>query len=170
MIPLGASTPLGAMGCARAVGELVSQVSPPDVIVHSTSSGGTQAGFVVGCALHRLATRVVGISADDPAADITVHVRGIVGPMSDMVGLPPDSLAGHPIEVDDRFVGTGYGLPSPASDEATRLLARTEGVFLDPTYTAKAMAGLIDYVRRGEFRDDQTVLFWHTGGLPGRFA
>jgi 1-aminocyclopropane-1-carboxylate deaminase/D-cysteine desulfhydrase-like pyridoxal-dependent ACC family enzyme len=158
------------MGCARAVDELLSQVSPPDVIVHSTSSGGTQAGFVFGCALHKLATRVLGISADDPAADIAVHVRGIIYPMADMVGAPADLLAGRPIEVDDGFVGGGYGVPSPASEEATRLLAGTEGIFLDPTYTAKAMAGLIAHLRRGAFTDDQTVLFWHTGGLPGLFA
>jgi 1-aminocyclopropane-1-carboxylate deaminase/D-cysteine desulfhydrase-like pyridoxal-dependent ACC family enzyme len=170
MIPLGASTPLGAMGCARAVEELLSQVSPPDVIVHSTSSGGTQAGFVFGCALHRLATRVVGVSADEPAAGITAHVRGVIGPMADMVGAPRDLVADCPIEVDDGFVGIGYGVPSPASEEATRLLATTEGIVLDPTYTAKAMAGLIDDVRRGAFAPDQTVLFWHTGGLPGFFA
>ena len=170
MIPLGASTPLGAMGCARAVGELLSQISPPDAIVHSTSSGGTQAGYVYGCALHRLATRVIGVSADDPAPDIAAHVRGLIEPMADMVGLPAATLAEHLVEVDDGFVGGGYGVPSPASEEATRLLATTEGVFLDPTYTAKAMAGLIALVRRGTFDDDQTILFWHTGGLPGLFA
>jgi D-cysteine desulfhydrase family pyridoxal phosphate-dependent enzyme len=170
MIPLGASTPLGAMGCARAVGELVSQISPPDVIVHSTSSGGTQAGFVFGCAVHKLHTHVIGISADDPAADIGTHVRGIVEPMADLVGLDHTLLAEYRVEVDDEFVGGGYGVPSHASEEATRLLARTEGIFLDPTYTAKAMAGLVAYVRRGQFRKDQTVLFWHTGGLPGLFA
>jgi 1-aminocyclopropane-1-carboxylate deaminase/D-cysteine desulfhydrase-like pyridoxal-dependent ACC family enzyme len=170
MIPLGASTPLGAMGLARAVGELASQASPPDVIIHSTSSGGTQAGLVFGCAIHGLATRVLGISADDPAVDIAAHVRGILGPMAHMVGLPPDVLAAHGVDIDDGFVGPGYGVPSPASEEASQLLARREGIFLDPTYTAKAMAGLIAHVRRGTFRDDQTVLFWHTGGLPAIFA
>lgn len=170
LIPLGASTPLGAMGCARAIGELVSQVSPPDVIVHSTSSGGTQAGFVFGCALHGLRTRIVGISADDPAAQIATHVRGIMEPMADLVGLDRARLEGQRLDVDDGFVGGGYGVPSQASEEAARLLARTEGIFLDPTYTAKAMAGLIASVRAGQLADDQTVLFWHTGGLPGLFA
>jgi D-cysteine desulfhydrase/L-cysteate sulfo-lyase len=158
------------MGCARAVGELVSQISPPDVILHSTSSGGTQAGFVLGCAVHKLDTHVIGISADDPATDIAAHVRGIIEPMALLVGLDHTRLAEYRVEVDDEFAGTGYGVPTHASEEATRLLARTEGIFLDPTYTAKAMAGLIAYVRRGQFSDDQTVLFWHTGGLPGRFA
>ena len=75
-----------------------------------------------------------------------------------------------PIEVDDAFVGTGYGIPTAASREAIELLARTEALFLDPTYTAKAMAALVAYVRRGAFSETDTVLFWHTGGQVGLFA
>ncbi len=74
------------------------------------------------------------------------------------------------IEVDDQFVGGGYGVPTDASRYAIDVLARTEALFLDPTYTAKAMAGFIDYVRRGEFDHSQTVVFWHTGGQVGLFA
>ena len=67
-------------------------------------------------------------------------------------------------------MGEGYGIPTPASREALELAARTEALFLDPTYTAKAMAGLIAFVRAGRFPSDQTVLFWHTGGQVGLFA
>jgi D-cysteine desulfhydrase/L-cysteate sulfo-lyase len=74
------------------------------------------------------------------------------------------------IEVDDAFVGEGYGIPTPASREAIELTARSEALFLDPTYTAKAMAGLIARVRAEGFRPDETVLFWHTGGQVGLFA
>ena len=74
------------------------------------------------------------------------------------------------VHVDDGFVGTGYGTPSPASVEAATLAAATEGLVLDPVYTAKAMAALISYVREGRFSPTQTVLFWHTGGIPGFFA
>ena len=74
-----------------------------------------------------------------------------------------------PIEVDDRFVGGGYGVPTAQSSEALELAARTEALFLDHTYTAKAMAGLIERVRRREFGSDETVLFWHTGGQVGLF-
>jgi 1-aminocyclopropane-1-carboxylate deaminase/D-cysteine desulfhydrase-like pyridoxal-dependent ACC family enzyme len=74
------------------------------------------------------------------------------------------------IQVDDQYVGDGYGIPTEASREALRLAAETEGLILDPVYTAKAMAGLIAYVRAGRFTSDQTVLFWHTGGVPGLFA
>jgi 1-aminocyclopropane-1-carboxylate deaminase/D-cysteine desulfhydrase-like pyridoxal-dependent ACC family enzyme len=72
--------------------------------------------------------------------------------------------------VDDSFVGEGYGVPTAASVEATQLLARTEGIVVDPVYTAKAMAGLIARARAGVWGRDDTVLFWHTGGVPGYFA
>jgi L-cysteate sulfo-lyase len=72
--------------------------------------------------------------------------------------------------VDDAHVGEGYGVPSPASREAVDLLARHEALFVDHTYTAKALAGLIHHVRRGSFPAEQTVLFWHTGGQVGLFA
>ena len=73
------------------------------------------------------------------------------------------------VDIDDRFVGGGYGVASPESNEALQLAARTEALFLDSTYTAKAMAGLIARVRRREFNSDETVLFWHTGGQVGLF-
>jgi D-cysteine desulfhydrase family pyridoxal phosphate-dependent enzyme len=170
-IPIGASTPLGALGYALAVAELLDQMPPPDVIVHSTSSGGTQAGLVAGCRLLRLPTRVIGISADDSAASLQALVRSLVAAMADLLHKDPSLLSrGTPIEVDDRFVGIGYGIPTEASREAITLLARTEAIFLDPTYTAKAMAALIAYVRQQKFVAGQTVLFWHTGGQVGLFA
>jgi 1-aminocyclopropane-1-carboxylate deaminase/D-cysteine desulfhydrase-like pyridoxal-dependent ACC family enzyme len=91
------------------------------------------------------------------------------------VRLKPDATYEMPdatddIEIDDRFVGDGYGIPTVASREAIELAARTEAVFLDPTYTAKAMAGLIACVRAKTFNEAQTVLFWHTGGQVGLFA
>jgi D-cysteine desulfhydrase family pyridoxal phosphate-dependent enzyme len=170
-IPIGASTPLGALAFALAVAELVDQIPPPDVIVHSTSSGGTQAGLVAGCRLLGLPTRVVGVSADDTAQSLQAQVRAIVSGMADLLKMDPVKLArGTAIEVDDRFVGDGYGIPTDDSREAIELAARTEAIFLDPTYTAKAMAGLIAYVRQGRFVEGQTVLFWHTGGQVGLFA
>jgi 1-aminocyclopropane-1-carboxylate deaminase/D-cysteine desulfhydrase-like pyridoxal-dependent ACC family enzyme len=170
-IPLGASTPLGALGFARAIGEMVMQGVVPDVIVHSTSSGGTQAGLVAGCTLHDLQTRVLGISADDPAASIRDTVRGVIIGMGEWLGVDGPALAAaRDIDVDDAHVGEGYGVPSPASCEAADLLARHEALFVDHTYTAKALAGLIHHVRRGSFTAEQTVLFWHTGGQVGLFT
>jgi D-cysteine desulfhydrase family pyridoxal phosphate-dependent enzyme len=170
-IPIGASTPLGALGFVLAVAELVDQMGAPDVIVHSTSSGGTQAGLVAGCRLLGLHTRVVGISADDRAASLQSQVQAIIDGIAELLDLDPVSLArGTAVEVDDRFVGDGYGIPTDESGEALQLAARTEAVFLDPTYTAKAMAGLIAYVRQQRFSEHQKVLFWHTGGQVGLFA
>lgn len=171
VIPIGASTPLGALGFALAMAELAEQMPPPDVIVHSTSSGGTQAGLVAGCRLLGLPSRVVGISADDSSSSLQTQVGGIITGVADLLEVDPALLAsGTAIEVDDRFVGEGYGIPTDQSREAIRLAARTEAIFLDPTYTAKAMAGLIAYVRERRLQENQTVLFWHTGGQVGLFA
>jgi D-cysteine desulfhydrase family pyridoxal phosphate-dependent enzyme len=171
VIPIGASTPLGAVAFALAIAELADQMSAPDVIIHSTSSGGTQAGLVAGCRMLGLPTRVIGISADDTSASLRLQVDAIVAGIPDLVHLDPvDFSIGTAIEVDDGFVGAGYGIPTDESREAIALAARTEAIFLDPTYTAKAMAGLIAYVRQKKFDEKHTVLFWHTGGQVGLFA
>jgi L-cysteate sulfo-lyase len=167
-IPLGCSTPVGVLGLAAAVAELVAQVPPPDVIVHATSSGGTQAGIVAGCAVAGLPTRVIGVSADDPAADIERSVRALAA--AALVELGDSGAALGRIEVDEGFVGEGYGVPTEASREAQRLAARTEALAVEQTYTAKALAALIAWLRAGRFRADETVLFWHTGGGPSLFA
>lgn len=170
-IPLGASTPLGALGFARGLAELVGQGVVPDAIFHSTSSGGTQSGLLAGCALYNLPTRVIGISADDSSGSIQATVRAVMTGMGELLGVDGEALAAaRQIEVDDGFVGGGYGQPTDATHEAVRMLARQEAIFLDHTYTAKAMAGLLSYVRGGGFSADQTVLFWHTGGQVGLFA
>ncbi len=169
VIPLGASTPLGAVGFALAIAELSEQIDPPDVIVHSSSSGGTQAGIVAGCRSIGWRTRVIGISADEPAPVLRDTVESIV---EGMPALLPELTARSavPVEVDDRFVGEGYGIQTDASRDAQSLAATTEALFLDGTYTAKAMAGLIALIREGSLESARTVLFWHTGGLPGIFA
>lgn len=167
MIPLGASTPLGAMAIARGVGEMVAQGLTPDVIVHATSSGGTQAGLIAGCSLYSPVTRVVGISADDPAQDIRAVVLRLVAGIETGLGLPAGSLGGADrCEVDDTFVGGGYGVATDESVVAQQMAARFEAIVTDHWYTAKAMAGLIHRARRGAFDDVRDVLFWHTGGQP----
>ena len=169
VIPLGASTAYGAAAYARAIGELLTQIPPPDAIVVSTSSGGTQAGIIAGCVLHGLGTRVIGVSADDPASAIDGTIRGILAGLASLIDLPSETLTGASVEVDDGFVGGGYGIATPHSREAIELCASREAIFLDPTYTAKAMAGLIARLRRGEWSSG-TILFWHTGGQVGLFA
>ena len=173
VIPLGASTPLGALGFVRAVGEMIAQLpAPPDYIFHSTSSRrATQAGLVAGCALHGIPTRVIGISADETAEIICATVGGILEGIGAMLGIDgPSFAASCVVEADDRFIGDGYGVPSAASRDAQQMLARTEALVVDHTYTAKALAGLIGWIREGRLEADATVLFWHTGGQVGVFA
>jgi 1-aminocyclopropane-1-carboxylate deaminase/D-cysteine desulfhydrase-like pyridoxal-dependent ACC family enzyme len=170
VIPLGASTPLGAAAFVSAVDEMLAQIDPPDVIVHATSSGGTQAGLVAGCLLAGLPTRVLGISADDSSASLEKVIRTLLSGLASLLGVGADRFTAAPVDVDDAFVGEGYGVPTDASREALLLSARSEGLFLDPTYTAKAMAGLVARVRAGAFQEAETVLFWHTGGQTGLFA
>lgn len=170
VIPLGASTPLGAVAFVAAIDELRHQIAPPDVIVHSSSSGGTQAGLVAGCALAGWPTQVIGISADEPTASLEATVRSLLAGLEKLLGSSDGRFASASVTVDDRFVGEGYGKPTAASREAIEILARNEAIFLDPTYTSKAMAGLIARARHGEFAEGSTVLFWHTGGQVGLFA
>ena len=171
VVPLGASTPLGALGFARGVVELATSSLRPDVIVHATSSGGTQSGLIAGCALLGLSCRVMGVSADDPAHQLSATIGSLLAGIADRLGARPENVgAGREIEVDDLEVGEGYGRPTPASTEALELVARREGILLDPVYTAKAMAGLLRRIRTGEIGPDRAVLFWHTGGQIGLFA
>ena len=171
VIPLGASTPLGAAGFALGIQEILASGLRPDIIVHASSSGGTQAGLIAGCALYGLKARVLGISADEPSASLAATVRGIIEALADRLGGSRTAFgADRDIDVDDGFVGEGYGVPTDGSREALTMAARHEGVVLDPVYTAKAMAGMIERIRRGGFSAAQTVLFWHTGGQAGLFA
>lgn len=170
VIPVGASTPLGAAGLVQGIREMLQQTDAPAWIVHATSSGGTQAGLVAGCALAGVRTRVLGISADESAADLQQEVRRILRGLAALLGFDESRFDGAHVDVDDTFVGGGYGVPTEASNEAQRLATRTEALFVDSTYTAKALAGLVAHVRRGRFRANDTVLFWHTGGQVTLFA
>jgi 1-aminocyclopropane-1-carboxylate deaminase/D-cysteine desulfhydrase-like pyridoxal-dependent ACC family enzyme len=171
IVPLGASTPLGALGYVRAVSELLEQGVRPDVIVHACSSGGTTAGLAAGCTLYGLDTRIIGVSADDPAAQVVDIVRRTITGIGALLEVDGVDLARRAaVEVDDTQVGEGYGIPTERSREAQRLAARKEAIFVDHTYTAKALGALIAWVREERFRASETVVFWHTGGQVGLFA
>lgn len=171
VIPLGASTPTGAAGFARGIEEVLAAGISPSVIVHASSSGGTQAGLIAGCALFGLKARVIGISADESSAGLTAIVGSLLESLADRLGASAAVIGRDaPIDVRDGYVGAGYGIPTPHSTEALELTARSEGIVLDPVYTAKAMAGLIDLIRNHTFSPTDRVLFWHTGGQAGLFA
>ncbi len=167
VIPLGASTPLGAVGLALGVFEMLDQGHRPDVIVHASSSGGTQGGLLAGLALAGLGARLVGISADESEASLRLIVEDIERGVLALAGsdAPPRRA-----EVSDSFVGEGYGIPTEASREAQILLARSEALIVDHTYTAKALAGLITLVRGRGLPEGASILFWHTGGQVGVLA
>ena len=172
-IPLGGSVPLGALGYVRAMREATEQLAAMnahvDYIFTTSSSGGTQSGMEVGRQLCGLAdTRLIGVSPDDSSAAISAEVGRIIRGVGALLGLPAGAL-GEDVTVLDEYLGQGYGIPTPASTAALALLARTEGLFLDPVYTAKAMAALLDWIRLGRFGANDTVLFWHTGGQLALF-
>ena len=140
-----------------------------DAIFVCSSSGGTQAGLDAGLQLFANPSRLVAVSPDDTTAEIQERVAGIRAEIAELLCMDPSSLE-RPLEVDDRFVGEGYGIPTAESEEALKLVARTEGIVLDQTYTSKAMASLIARIRAEEFTTAQSVLFIHTGGQLGLFS
>lgn len=168
-IPLGASNEIGSFGMVAAFEEIgIQQLEVGeqfDAIVFATSSGGTQAGLEVGKRLFNYGTlRLLGVSADDPAQTIKENVLKAVGPMLAMLNRS-DVPALDELFVDDDFIGEGYAVPTRESREALQLFADTEGILLDPVYSAKGAAGLIAYCRERRFKPTDRVLFWHTGGV-----
>jgi len=169
-IPVGGSSTVGAWGQVQAALELADQLAHEsltiDAIVVASATGGTQAGLVVGAALgFEPAPRVIGVVAGQSAAAVREAIEPKVRELAALAGLVPPV---DRIELDERQVGPGYGIPSEASRAAAQLLARTEGMLVDPVYTAKALAGLVDLARSGAI-DGQRVVFWHGGGLPALF-
>lgn len=177
VIPLGASTPLGSLGYVRAAVELDRQMkerggwaSRRTTIFLSSSSCGTLAGLALGFTLLGLThIRLVGVSADVSADEITASTREIASGAAALLGAPEEVPPGMVVP-DDRFVGEGYGIPTPESEEAARIFGGMAGVILDPVYTAKAGAGLLDWIRHGRLEPEDTALFWHTGGAPALFV
>lgn len=164
----GGAHALGALAYAEAVRELMEQAPQPfDHLVVATSSGATQAGLVAGGLLHRYPARVWGISVDEPAARTRANVLRLVGEVAKLYGDPP--LPEPEVQVCDRHIGPGYAVVSDLERRAIALLAREEGLLLDPVYTGRALGGLLSALERGAFGAGERVLFWHTGGLPSLF-
>ena len=168
LVPLGGSTPLGALGYVAAMQEALQQLREQlidiDVMVVASSSAGTQAGLVLGAALYGFGGRVLGISIDSAAAELTATVRQIAQGAGRMLGLDEALAAGVRIEVNADYLGGGYAVVGELERQAIRMVARTEGLLLDPVYTGRAFGGLMDLIRKGSIGKGQRVLFWHTGG------
>ncbi len=169
LVPYGGSSPTGALGYAFAVKEFMEQNIHADWMVFGTSSGGTHAGLVLGQRVFGFKGKVLGISIDESEEWLTTHVSALATSASERLGeriefTPADVLA------NADYCGAGYGVLTEAEREAVRLFAQLEGLLLDPVYTGRAAAGLIDLIRRGYFKKDEAVLFWNTGGQPALFA
>jgi len=170
VIPVGGSNAVGAKAYVAAADEAYEQATALGLsfshVVLTTGSGGTHAGLALGYAARDPDLRVLGISVSRAYEAAVQRVQDLVEKTAASLGT--DRLP--EILIDDRFVGPGYGQPTPAMVEAVGLAARSEGLLLDPVYTGKAMAGLIALVREGRFTAADRILFWHTGGSIGLFA
>ena len=177
VIPTGGSTAIGALGYVHASHEIHAQLDgmEPKAIYFASGSGGTQAGLMVGCAIAGISASLEGVEVDSippDASGVSPYrraVRTIANAASALMELPA-GFTDSDVLLRPEFSGPAYGARTPEAEEAIELTARTEGIFLDPVYTGKAMSALISDVRAGRYRADDSVIFWHTGGLAGLFA
>ncbi len=173
IIPGGGSNPLGALGYASCAQEILAQAFERgiqfDHLVCASGSGGTHAGLLVGIGAMSSRIPITGISVRRPVAEQEALIGGLAAQTRKFLGLAEEAEPGE-LKIFDDYVGPGYSLPTPEMAEAVRLFARTEGILLDPVYTGKAAAGLLDLIASGHFKKGQKVLFLHTGGAPGLYA
>lgn len=171
VVPYGVSNALGTTGYASAVAEMARQSVAarfvPNAIVHASGSGATQAGLVLGAAACLPDTRVIGIDIDAEPVRVAADVVAFGRAAAELADLPFDA---SDIEVVAGHAGPAYGVPHAATIDAIKLTARLEGLVLDPVYSGKAMAGLINLIQQGRWTPDNHVVFIHTGGTPGLFA
>lgn len=172
IIPMGGSNEIGAIGYVDCADEINSQLHESsidiDYIITPTGSAGTHAGLLTGMAAGNNNIPIVGISVNNKKSVQEENVYKLVKKTSDYLNAP-DRIEKDSVKVFDDYTGTGYSLPTDSMKEAIKLLAQREGILLDPVYTGKAMAGLIDLIRQGYFKKGEKVLFMHTGGSPALF-
>lgn len=173
-IPVGGSNAIGACGYVPAVEELLQQLRATgetiDRIVVASATGGTQAGLVVGAALGALRTRILGVGISSDAVTLRREVLELAADVARQLRLTDLGQLESRVEVECNYLGEGYAMVGGLEREALRLVARYEGIVLDPVYSGRAMGALVDLIRRGEISADETVLFWHTGGAAALSA
>jgi D-cysteine desulfhydrase len=169
LVPYGGSSPTGALGYVFAVEEFMNQNVHVDWILFGTSSGGTHAGLVLGQRIFNFKGKVLGISIDEPEEQLKNHVSQLASNASEKLG-ERINFTKDDVLANENYCQSGYGVFGEGEREAIHLFARHEGLLLDPVYTGRAAAGMIDLIRKGFFKKDETILFWHTGGQPALFA
>ncbi len=174
IIPGGGSNPIGALGYANAGLEILTQANAMnlriDHVVHATGSAGTQAGLVVGLEASNSGIPIYGIGVRAPKAKQEQMVFDLAQQTLDYLGLPASVLARERVVANSDYVGAGYGLPTDSMREALMLMAKHEGILLDPVYSGKGFAGLIDLIRKSHFKQGENVVFLHTGGSAALFG
>lgn len=172
-IPGGGSNPTGALGYVNCAFELLGQLNDRglrvDQIVTATGSAGTQAGLIAGLKAISAGIPLLGFGVRAPKERQEENVFALARQTAEMIGAP-GAVARGDVVADCDYVGPGYGIPREDTLEAIRLFAELEGILLDPVYSGKAAAGLVDYCRKGRFTRDQRVVFLHTGGAAGLFG
>jgi D-cysteine desulfhydrase family pyridoxal phosphate-dependent enzyme len=173
VIPVGGSSGIGALGYAAGTLELVEQLAAmqlaPTRLYYASGSRGTQAGLELGSRLFSAPYRLFGIAVSGGEEEKRLRAARIANEAGARLGAEVNIVAAE-LATNQDHIGAGYGIPTQACLEAIRLLAQRDGVLLDPTYTAKAMAALIADVRSGAITPDETIVFLHTGGVPALFA
>ena len=173
VIPGGGSNPVGATGYVACAEEILAQTFELginiDRIICASGSAGTHAGLVTGFYGNNSNIPVIGINVSRPKVEQEELVYHLVQKTAEHVGVN-SGISRKAVVCFDEYVGPGYSLPTPEMAEAVRMLARLEGVLIDPVYTGKAMAGLIDLVRKGTFNQKENILFIHTGGSPALYV
>jgi L-cysteate sulfo-lyase len=165
----GGSSPVGALGYVACAQELEAATPAIDCVVHATGSCGTQAGLLAGLNALSSSTSVLGVSVRQSSAEQEAAVAELTGQTVELLTDVTPVDRGQ-IEVDDRWVGGGYGVPTDDMVKALRLVASIEGILLDPVYSGKAFAGLLGNIAEGRWAPSENVVFLHTGGTPGLFA
>jgi D-cysteine desulfhydrase len=171
VIPFGGSTPHGALGYASAMHELSEQLGDeknPQIVL-AVGSGGTLSGVTLGAKMFLPGARVIGIAVARSYKPFEERCCEVANGAAELIGEDP-SFCPECIEVYNDYLGDRYGVPTEASNEAIFLAARTEVMVLDPVYTGKAMAGMIDLTKKGIIDSNRTTVFLHTGGSPALFA
>jgi L-cysteate sulfo-lyase len=169
LVTYGGSSPTGALGYAFAVEEFMKQNVEADWIVFGTSSGGTHAGLILGQRMFEYKGKVLGISIDEPEEWLKTRVSALASDASEKFGERIE-FKSDDVFANEDYCRAGYGMLTDAEREAVKLFAKYEGLLLDPVYTGRAAAGMIDLIRKGFFKKGETILFWHTGGQPALFA
>jgi D-cysteine desulfhydrase len=149
--------------------EFLKQGVEADWIVFGTSSGGTHAGLVLGQRVFGYQGKVFGISIDEPEDWLKTRVSSLASDASEKLGTRIE-FKRDDVLANEEYCQAGYGVLTDGEREAVKLFAKLEGLLLDPVYTGRAAAGVIDLIRKGFFKKDETLLFWHTGGQPALFA